>query len=168
MSLPSRRLLLAVLFAAAPLVHAEMQGLDDSEMSSVNGQNGVSLAVNFNLAANTADTRCSGGCGARLAIQPLNSTGYIVLDNFKGTFSFDGMTIDVVNINSGFNGDGALFNQQALKVGLTNASATNLQFSLGGANQAKAGAGLQQSTLLTYQASGAVKLTGNIYVFGTH
>lgn len=164
---PACRGLLAALLLAAPLAHAEMHGLDDNEMSSVNGQDGVSLSVNFNLAANSADTRCTGGCGARLAIQPMNSTGYIVLDNFKGTFSFDGMSIDVVNINSGFNGDGALFNQQALKIGLTNASATNLQFSLGGANQAKAGAGLQQSNLLTYQASGAIKLTGNVYVFGT-
>lgn len=160
--------LLALLLLAATPVQAEMRDLDDGEMASVNGQNGVSLAVNFNLAANAADTRCSGGCGARLAIQPMNSTGYVVLDNFKGTFSFDGMTIDVVNINSGYNGDGAAFNRQALKFGLTNASASNLQFSLGGANQAKAGSGLQQSTLLTYQASGAVKLTGNVYVFASH
>lgn len=165
--LPSR--LLAPLFLlAAATAHGEMRGLDDSEMADVSGQDGVSLSVNFNLAANTADTRCSGGCGARLAIQPLNSTGYIVLDNIKGTFSFDGMSIDMVTINNGFNGDGALFNRQAMKIGLTNASASNLQFTLGGSNQGKvSGSGLQQTNLLTYQATGAVKLTGNVYVFGT-
>ena len=158
--------LLAPLFLLAAAAHGEMRGLDDSEMADVSGQDGVSLSVS--LAANTADTRCTGGCGARLAIQPLNSTGYIVLDNIKGTFSFDGMSIDMVTINNGFNGDGALFNRQAMKIGLTNASATNLQFTLGGANQGKvSGSGLQQTNLLTYQATGAVKLTGNVYVFGT-
>lgn len=165
--LPSR-LLSALLLVVACGARAEMRGLDDSEMSDVTGQDGVSLSVNFNLAPVAGDNRCSGGCGARLAIQPLNSTGYIVLDNFKGTFSFDGMSLDMVTINSGFNGDGALFNRQAMRVGLTNASATNLQFTLGGANQGKvAASGLQQTNLLTYQAAGAVKLTGNIYVFGT-
>ena len=164
---PSSRLLAFLLLAAAA-AHGELRGLDDDEMADVSGQDGVSLSLDFNLAANTADTRCAGGCGARLAIQPLNSTGYIVLDNIKGTFSFDGMSIDMVTINDGFNGDGALFNRQAMKIGLTNASATNLQFTLGGANQGKlSGSGLQQTNLLTYQATGAVKLTGNVYVFGT-
>lgn len=166
-NLPSR-LLGALLLFAACAAQAEMRGLDDSEMSDVSGQDGVSLSVNFNVAPVTGDTRCTGGCGARLAIQPLNSTGYIVLDNIKGSFSFDGMSLDMVTINSGFNGDGALFNRQAMKIGLTNASATNLQFTLGGANQGKvASSGLQQTNLLTYQATGAVKLTGNVYVFGT-
>lgn len=166
-NLPSR-LLGALLLFAACAVQAEMRGLDDSEMSDVSGQDGVSLSVNFNVAPVAGDSRCTGGCGARLAIQPLNSTGYIVLDNIKGSFSFDGMSLDMVTINSGFNGDGALFNRQAMKIGLTNASATNLQFTLGGANQGKvASSGLQQTNLLTYQATGAVKLTGNVYVFGT-
>ena len=61
--------LLATLLLAATTAHSEMRGLDDSEMADVSGQDGVSLSVNFNLAANTADTRCTGGCGARLAIQ---------------------------------------------------------------------------------------------------
>ncbi|MEE9102496.1 MULTISPECIES: DUF6160 family protein [Pseudomonas] len=163
-----RRFLSALLLLAAAGAHAEMRNLDDSEMSDVSGQDGVSLSVNFNLAPVASDTRCTGGCGARLAIQPLNSTGFIVLDNIKGAFSFDGMSLDIVTINSGFNGDGALFNRQAMKIGLTNASATNLQFTLGGANQGKvAASGLQQTNLLTYQATGAIKLTGNVYVFGT-
>lgn len=164
----SSRLLGALLLALACGAQAEMRGLDDSEMSDVTGQAGVSLSINFNLAPVASDTRCTGGCGARLAIQPLNSTGYVVLDNIKGTFSFDGMSLDMVTINSGFNGDGALFNRQAMKIGLTNASATNLQFTLGGSNQGVvSGSGLQQTNLLTYQATGAVKLTGNVYVFGT-
>lgn len=163
-----RRFLSAVLLLAAAAAQAEMRDLDDSEMSDVSGQDGVSLSVNFNLAPVAGDNRCTGGCGARLAIQPLNSTGFIVLDNIKGTFSFDGMTLDMVTIDSGFNGDGALFNRQAMKIGLTNASASNLQFTLGGANQGKvAASGLQQTDLLTYQTTGAVKLTGNVYVFGT-
>lgn len=163
-----RRFLSALLLLAAAGAHAEMRNLDDSEMSDVSGQDGVSLSVNFNLAPVASDTRCTGGCGARLAIQPLNSTGFVVLDNIKGAFSFDGMSLDIVTINSGFNGDGALFNRQAMKIGLTNASATNLQFTLGGANQGKVTAsGLQQTNLLTYQATGAIKLTGNVYVFGT-
>nr|WP_294977596.1 DUF6160 family protein [uncultured Pseudomonas sp.] len=166
----SRRFLsvLLLLLLAAAGAQAEMRGLDDSEMSDVSGQAGVSLSVNFNLAPVAGDNRCPGGCGARVAIQPLNSTGFVVLDNIKGTFSFDGMSLDMVTIASGFNGDGALFNRQAMKIGLTNASATNLQFTLGGANQGKvAASGLQQTNLLTYQATGAVKLTGNVYIFGT-
>lgn len=163
-----RRFLSALLLLAAAGAQAELRNLDDSEMSDVSGQDGVSLSVNFNVAPVAGSTRCPNGCGARLAIQPLNSTGFIVLDNIKGTFSFDGMSLDMVTINSGFNGDGALFNRQAMKIGLTNASATNLQFTLGGANQGKvAASGLQQTNLLTYQATGAIKLTGNVYVFGT-
>ncbi|WP_152226058.1 DUF6160 family protein [Pseudomonas sp. SCB32] len=162
----SRRFLSAVLLLAAAGAHAELRNLDDGEMSDVSGQDGVSLSVNFNVAPVAGDTRCTDGCGARLAIQPLNSTGFIVLDNIKGTFSFDGMSLDMVTINSGFNGDGALFNREAMKIGLTNASATNLQFTLGGANQGKvAASGLQQNNLLTYQATGAIKLTGNVYIF---
>ncbi|KAF1072007.1 MAG: hypothetical protein GAK45_00348 [Pseudomonas citronellolis] len=160
--------LCAGLALIATLAQAEMRDLDDHEMADVSGQDGVSLSVNLSLAGNAADTRCSGGCGARLAIQPMSSTGYLVIDNVKGTFAFDGMTLDVVTINSGYNGEGAQFNGQALKLGLTNASVSNLQLTVGGANQAKVGSGLQQTNLLTYQASGAVKLTGNVYVFGTH
>lgn len=157
----------AVLALASCAAHAELRGLDDAAMSGISGRDGITLNGHLNLAAAPADSRCAGGCGARLAFQPTNSSGFIVIDNVKGTFGFDNTTLDIVTIDSGFNGDGKLFSRQAMKVGLASFSVDDLQFTLGGANQGKlTGSGLQQTNLLTYQASGTVRLTGNLYLFG--
>ncbi|MGL3336737.1 DUF6160 family protein [Pseudomonas aeruginosa] len=155
---------LPLLFAVT--AHAELRSLEDETMAQISGRDGLSLSGTFSLVGNPADTRCSGGCGVRLSFQPTNSTGFVVMDNVKGTFSFDSTTLDLVTIDSGFNGEGKLFSREAMRVGLANFTVDNLRFTLGGANQSRPASGLQQTDLLTYQATGAVKLTGNLYLFG--
>lgn len=152
---------------ASASAQAQLLDLGDGELSEVNGQAGISMSSSLSLSPNTKDTRCLGGCGARLAIQPNKSTGWIVMDNFRGVFSFEGLTLDIVTINSGYDGDGAAFNNKALRLSLVDAHTDNLQYTLAGANQPKPGAGLQQTDLLTYKANGGGQLTGNLYIFGS-
>lgn len=155
-----------VLAAWASLVSAELRPLGEEELQGVSGQAGLSLSASLNFAANPSQTRCPGGCGTRLAIKPANSAGFIVLDNIQGTFSFEGLSFDIVTIDSGYGGDGAAFNAPAMRVGLTDASFSNAQFTLAGSNSvASGGAGFKQTDLLTYQTNGDARLQGNIYIF---
>ena len=154
-----------VLGCSSLLAWADLRPLAEDELGAVSGQDGISLSASVTFNANPGLTRCAGGCGARIAINPGRSVGFIIIDNIKGTFSFDGVTLDIVKIDSGFNGEGAQFNGEALRIGLREARFTNAQYSLSGANQASQGAGLQQHDLFTYQVDGAVRLQGNLYVF---
>jgi hypothetical protein len=154
-----------VLGCSSLLAWADLRPLAEDELGAVSGQDGISLSASVTFNANPGLTRCAGGCGARIAINPGRSAGFIIIDNIKGTFSFDGVTLDIVKIDSGFNGEGAQFNGEALRIGLREARFTNAQYSLSGANQASQGAGLQQHDLFTYQVDGAVRLQGNLYVF---
>ncbi|KRW59219.1 hypothetical protein AO726_10270 [Pseudomonas sp. TTU2014-080ASC] len=160
-----RQIVLPALLLLAMPLRAEMQALAEEEMQAVSGQAGVSLSVSLNIARNPSQTRCAGGCGARLAFKPGLSNGYIVLDNIQGRFSFDGVTLDIQRINSGYNGEGALFNKDVLKIGLRSATFQNAQFTLAGANQAVPGAGFDQHHLFTYQTNGNVRMQGNLYIF---
>ena len=123
---------------------AEMQALDDDTLSSMNGQGGVYLSGEFSInkdggvlwskpASNNPSTWTAGqrscatagastpeNCGMRVAIRSEADGGWYVLDNLKGVFSFEGLTLRTRTINSGFNGDGAAFNQDVLEFGLPN------------------------------------------------
>ncbi|MCG3029645.1 hypothetical protein L7Q76_18775, partial [Pseudomonas aeruginosa] len=59
---------LALLFSAS--AGAELRSLGDSDLDDVVGQAGISISASLNLQENPSQTRCAGGCGARLAIQP--------------------------------------------------------------------------------------------------
>ena len=156
---------LALLFAAGAAL-AELQPLAENELQEISGQAGLSISASLNFAANPAQTRCPGGCGTRVAIQPANSSGFIVLDNIQGTFSFEGLSFDIVTIDSGYDGDGAAFNASAMRLGLTDASFNNARVTLAGSNSATSGGvGFQQTDLLTYQTNGDVRLRGNLYIF---
>jgi hypothetical protein len=156
---------LFLLFVAGPAL-AELQPLAEDELQGISGQAGLSISASLNFAANPTQTRCPGGCGARLAIQPANSSGFIVLDNIQGTFGFEGLSFDIVTIDSGYAGDGAAFNASAMRLGLRDASFRNARFTLAGSNSATSGgAGFQQTDLLTYQTNGDVRLNGNLYLF---
>lgn len=156
---------LALLFAAGAAL-AELQPLAENELQEISGQAGLSISASLNFAANPAQTRCPGGCGTRVAIQPANSSGFIVLDNLQGTFSFEGLSVDIVTIDSGYAGDGAAFNASAMRLGLANASFSNARVTLAGSNSAASGgAGFQQTDLLTYRVNGDVRLSGNLYLF---
>jgi len=150
----------------SPLVLADLRPLEETELEAVNGQDGLNISASIRFNPNPALTRCPGGCGARVAIRPGQSAGVIAIDNIKGTFSFDGVTLDMVTIDSGFNGEGALFNQDALKLGLRESQFSDVQFTLSGANQVSGSqTGLQQTDLLTYHTNGKVQLRGDLYIF---
>lgn len=144
----------------------ELRPLDEAELQAVSGQAGLSISANLNFAANPEQTRCAGGCGTRVAIKPGNSAGFIVLDNIRGAFGFEGLTFDIVTLDSGYGGDGAAFNAPAMRLGLADARFDNARFTLAGSNSAtSSGVGFQQTDLLTYQTNGDVRLRGNLYIF---
>lgn len=149
---------------------AELRPLDEGELQDVNGQSGISLSANLKFAANSANTRCPGGCGTRVAFQPAKGVGFLVLDNIRGAFSFEGATIDIVGIDSaaGFGAEGAAAGTQAVLVGLKNGQFDHFQWTLAGSNQAvPGGAGFKQTDLLTYQTNGQTRLQGDLYLFAT-
>lgn len=156
---------LALLLSALPAA-AELRPLAEEELQGVSGQAGLSISANLNFAANPAQTRCAGGCGMRVAFKPGNSAGFIVLDNIRGAFGFEGLSFDIVTLDSGYGGDGAAFSAPAMRLGLADAHFDNARFTLAGANSAtSSGAGFQQTDLLTYQTNGDVRLRGNLYIF---
>lgn len=148
-----------------PLAMADLRPLAETELEAINGQDGLSISASISFNANPAITRCPGGCGARMTIRPGQSEGVIAIDNIKGTFSFDGVTLDIVTIDSGFDGEGAQFNQDAFKLGLRETRLTDVQFTLSGANQVSSGPGLRQTDLLTFRSDGQIQLRGDLYVF---
>lgn len=162
----AKALLPLFLLVGAALAQAELRPLDEGELQDVTGQDGISLSANLTFAPNPVLTRCAGGCGARVAIKPGHSDGFIVVDNILGTFSFEGLKLDIVTIDSGFAGEGAQFNGQALRLELTEARFENARFTLGSSNQARGDqAGFRQTDLLTYSTNGEVRLHGNLYFF---
>lgn len=165
-----------VVCLVASTAGAELRQLDEGELQAVSGQAGISFSANLNYAVNPANTKCgpsgttAGGCGARLTFKPAGGVGYLVLDNIRGAFSFEGATLDVVGLDSaaGFAAEGAAAGTKGVKIGLTNGRFDNFQWTLAGSNQAIAGgAGFKQIDLLTYKTNGQVKLQGNLYVFAT-
>ncbi|HLV16284.1 MAG TPA: DUF6160 family protein [Pseudomonas sp.] len=160
------RLFAGLFCLAAPLAMADLRPLEETELAAVNGQDGLTISASIRFNPNVSQTRCAGGCGARVTIRPGQSAGVIAIDNIKGGFSFDGVTLDIVTINSGFNGEGAQFNRDALKLSLREAYFDNAQYTLSGANQVSATQpGFQQTDLLTYHTNGRVDLRGDLYIF---
>lgn len=147
---------LALLFSAS--AGAELRSLGDSDLDDVVGQAGISISASLNLQENPSQTRCAGGCGARLAIQPAGSgNNYLVIDDISGKFSFDEVTLDVVTIKDGFGGDGAAFNRPVLRVGLKDTSFQDLRFTIAGANKARGtDPGLVQTNLVSARIDGTL------------
>lgn len=182
-------------------VYAEMQALDDATLSSMNGQGGVYLSGELSInkdggvlwstpASNnpstwTANQRsCANAgattpenCGMRVAIRSEADGGWYVLDNLKGVFSFEGLTLRTRTVNSGFNGDGAAFNQDVLEFGLPNeVKFKDGSFSFGVANQggwqnkslSVANGGnpsYQQTNIFSAKIDGTVRMQGNVLIF---
>ncbi|MBU1283999.1 MAG: hypothetical protein KJ989_18620 [Gammaproteobacteria bacterium] len=192
--------LLACLLVAAP-VYAELQALDDDTLSSMNGQGGVYLSGEFSInkdggvlwskpASNnpstwtasqrscaTAGASTPENCGMRVAIRSEADGGWYVLDNLKGVFSFEGLTLRTRTINSGFNGDGATFNQDVLEFGLPNeVKFKDGSFAFGVANQggwqnkslSVANGGnpsYQQTNIFSAKIDGTIRMQGNVLIF---
>jgi hypothetical protein len=157
---------------------AQLSSLNDSALSGVSGQAGVYLSGQISINEHGGPiqnayfgdcTNASQRCGARIAIQTKQNGGWFVLDNFKGSFSFQGLTLRVRNINSGFGGDGAQFNRDVLEIGLPDVIKVNqLQFTYATSSTARpTDTGFQQTDILTVKMNGDVTMQGNILVFPT-
>lgn len=180
---------------------AEMQALDDDALSSMNGQGGVYLSGEFSINKDggvlwskpvsnnpstwTASQRsCANSgattpenCGMRIAIRSEEVGGWYVLDNLKGVFSFEGLTLRTRTINSGFNGDGAAFNKDVLEFGLPNeVKFKDGSFAFGVANQggwqnkslSVANGGnpsYQQTNIFSAKIDGTIRMQGNVLIF---
>lgn len=196
----SKSLALSSVLLAMPAL-AEMQALDDDTLSNMNGQGGVYLSGEFSInkaggvlwskpASNNPSTWTAGqrscatagattpeNCGMRVAIRSEAYGGWYVLDNLKGVFSFEGLTLRTRTINSGFNGDGAAFNQDVLEFGLPNEMKfKDGSFAFGVANQggwqnkslSVANGGnpsYQQTNIFSAKIDGTIRMQGNVLIF---
>lgn len=156
---------------------AELSSISDSDMSNVSGQGGVYLsgeiAINENGGpiqnAYWGDCSDQKKCGARLAFQTRDSGGWFVLDDIRGTFSFQGLTLKVRTIDSGFGGDGALFNRDVLEIGLPDiVRFDDVRFTYATSSTARpTDAGFQQTDIYSVEMNGDVVMQGNVLVFPT-
>ena len=199
-----KRLALVFLAVLAGSAQAELQPLADASLSEVSGQGGVYLSGEFSInkdggplwstpatinaaswtvAERSCATKGSStpeSCGMRLAIRSEATGGWYVLDNIKGIFSFEGLTLRTRVINSGFAGDGAGFNQDVLEFGLPNeVKFKQGSFSVAVANQggwrnsagtvANGGdASFQQTNLFSAKIDGTIRMQGNVLIFPTN
>jgi hypothetical protein len=159
-------------------VLADMQSIDDEVLADVTGQAGVYLTGEISInedggpLQNSYFGTCSESdkvCGARLSFQTQQDGGWFVLDNVKGSISFEGLTLQVRNITSGFGGDGAAFNRDVIEIGLPESIRMNdFQYTLAtGSSERPTDAGYQQVDLMTVEMSGDLTLQGNLLVFPT-
>jgi hypothetical protein len=114
--------------------------------------------------------------GVRIAVRAQSAGGWYLLDNLKGTYSFEGLTVRTRLVNSGFGTDGAAFNRDVLEVGLPSelkVSDGSVSFAIG--NQVTwqnitpgapgANPGFRQTNLVSVVFSGALSTQGNLLIF---
>tara|TARA_R110001592_G_C13182547_1_gene751099 strand:+ start:1169 stop:1708 length:540 start_codon:yes stop_codon:yes gene_type:complete len=159
-------------------VKADLEKIEDKDLSSVTGQAGVYLTgeVSINEEGGPLENSYFGACsdntkicGARLSFQTQQDGGWFVLDNIKGSISFEGLTFQVRNISSGFGGDGALFNRDVMEIGLPESIRMNdFQYTLATGSSSRPTDGTyKQVDLMTVEMSGDLTLQGNLLVFPT-
>ncbi|NQD93460.1 hypothetical protein HP532_12460 [Pseudomonas sp. CrR25] len=193
----------SVLWLMPLWAQAELQALDDSALSDLRGQGGVYLTGELSInkdggvlwstpAGNnpsswsvgqrscaTAGAASPQSCGMRLAVRAEQSGGWYVLDNIKGIFSFEGLTLRTQLVDSGFDGDGAAFNRDVLEFGLPSEvkfKDTSYAFAVanqgGWRNNASSPANggdpsYQQTAIFSARIDGTIKMQGNVLVFPT-
>lgn len=166
------------LLATAWPVTAEMSRVSDDTLATVSGQGGIYLSGDISVnelggpVNNSYFGRCDDAtkkCGARLAYRLKESGGWMVLDDIRGNFAFEGLTLRVRTIDSGFAGDGALFNRDVLELGLPNTVRLNdVRFKIAASNTARpTDPGFQQTDIFSVQMRGDVIMEGNLLVFPT-
>ncbi len=159
-------------------VSAEMSSIGDDELSEVTGQSGVYLSgeVAINENGGTLDNAYFGDCsdaakvcGARISAQTAQNGGWFVLDNIRGSIAFEGLTLQVRSISSGFGGDGALFNRDVIELGLPESIRMNdFQFTLATSSTGRpTDVGFEQVDFMSVEMSGDITLDGNLLVFPT-
>ncbi len=173
-----RTAMVIVLSLQVACAWAHLKKMDDKAMSNVAAQGGIYLSGDVSLnetggpISNSYFGACSDTtkvCGARIAVQMKQNGGWLVLDNLRGKFSFEGLTLRTRTINSGFGGDGALFNRQVLEIGLPNTvKLDSVNFNIATSSTARpTDTGFQQTDLFNVQMQGTMTLEGNMLVFPT-
>lgn len=179
---------------------AQLSALSEDDLRSHAGQGGMYLTGEFsvnrgggalwNTPANNdpstwaADQRSCApagsvtpqSCGMRIAMRAQSTGGWYVMDNLKGTYSFEGLTVRTRLVNSGFGSDGAAFNRDVLEIGLP----SEMEVSDGAAGFAianqerwrnnKTGAAgvdtsFRQTNLFSVVFSGTLKTQGNLLIY---
>lgn len=163
-----------------------LEPLGEVDLSAVTAQGGVYLTGDITIndqggplnvdGPNYWQTNCTPSstdrrCGARLAVNSGDgaNSGWLVLDNIRGRFSFEGITLKTRRINSGFNGDGAGFDDDVLEIGLPNTvTYSDVTFTVANSNQARpTDPGFQQTDIFSARIDGDVTLRGNLLLFPT-
>lgn len=167
--------------ATAVTASADMERLGDDDMAAVSGQGGgMSLSgdLTFNedggplTGENLGFDDCDAGgrCGARVAAQLSEDGGWFVLDDIRGTFAFDGLTLRTRTIDGsggGFGGDGSEFNREVLEIGMPDtARFENFSYTIATSSTARpSDTDFQQTDRMTVEMDGEVTLDGNMLVF---
>ena len=116
-------------------------------------------------------------CGARLAVNAGDDgvSGWLVLDNIRGRFSFEGLTLKTRTITDGFDGDGAGIDGSGfgdvLELGLPNTvKYSDVTFTLANSNRARpeeSATGFRQTNIFDVRINGDVTMQGNLLIFPT-
>lgn len=168
-----------------PATSMALEPLSGAELGKVTAQGGVYLTGDLTINDNGGPLNVDGPtrwqrnctpsstdarCGARLALNAGDENGgWFVLDNIRGRFSFEGLTLRTRKIDSGFGGDGASFNQDVLELGLPNRiEFEELKFTVANSNAARpTDSGFQQSNIFTVNVNGYSNQQGNLLLFPT-
>lgn len=164
------------LTATSTAALAQLKKMNDADMSNVAAQGGIYLSGDITLnqdggpIQNAYFGSCSDStkhCGARIAVQMSQNGGWLVLDDLRGKFSFQGLTIRTRKISDGFGGDGALFNRDVLEIGLPNVvQFDNVSMNIATSSTSRpTDTGFQQTDLFSVQMQGKVTMQGNLLVF---
>lgn len=187
-------MLVALLFSVPTFSFEE---ISDTELSNVNGQNGVSISGNLNFnetggpltATDTSNVWGSCAekaaatverCGTRLSAQLNKDTGldgWVALDELSGELSFEGLTlrsreIDAVSDAANFGGDAAesgIDGMTVLEIGLPNqVTFKDFKYSIVTSNEGRpTDIGYSQQTRIGIDFNGTVNMQGNLLVFPT-
>lgn len=165
-------------FFMVGIASAELASIDDEELASVTGQSGVYLTgeVSFNTEGGPLEDSYFGDCadankvcGARLAFKTEQNGGWFVIDNIRGSIAFEGLTMQVKSITSGFGGDWQLFNKDVIAIGMPeNLRFNDFQYTLATGSSARpSDANYEQVDFMTVEMSGEAHIQGELLIFPT-
>ncbi|WP_373002386.1 hypothetical protein [Marinobacter sp.] len=168
---------LSLLLLSVP-ASAELYRLGDEALSGISGKGGIYLSGDISInemggpVENSYFGRCDDAarkCGARFAYRLKENGGWMVLDDIRGNFAFEGLTLRIRTIDSGFGGDGELFNRDVLELGLPDTVRFNdVQFKIAASSTARpTDPGFQQTDIFSVEMRGEVVMEGNLLVFPT-
>jgi hypothetical protein len=174
-----------------------LEAISEEALDSVSGQNGVSLSgeLSFNEDGGPLTSSDVGNidpndasivwgtcternaltadrCGARLAVKPNDTDGWLALDELKGSVSFEGLTLRSrdIEVTDSFGGDedeAGITGKTVLEIGLPNeVKFDNFSYSYVTSSQGRpTDAGYQQQVRHGIDFNGSVQMQGNLLVF---